>query len=504
MHVKVIPPGSLDLGGPTIQQVKFSSRGLLGSDRDAFVKRAAADILKDLDRLREKVAADEPLIHMLAIGATESFSSNRNGDGFRSAVCRQYHPTFVKHAYFYRSHQNKDPQKSYGRVIKSAFNEPMQRIELIVALNGTAAAARRNNGLVADREMEKLAAGKEIPVSMAALVSHDICSYCGNKAPSTKSYCTGTHQGGMCKAGGLRDNIGALVDIDGGIHHLHADNPDPKFFDISHVFRPADRIAYVTGMLEKAAAFEGKILKSAELARQMGVTVPYELMIDGTQPAHVQRLVKLAYQLADTESLIASGQSPVPVAWASAFSTALQDEEPLQLPPLCREKFALALRALSDQKVCLPFARFIELVTDQPTEKAAEIAAVASRELPGIYTRMISDGNFPERVKESQYAPSAAASPARFAAWAATLAPSMSLSRVYADRRVKCAALRLVTVRLQRPLDYEKTAADNDAAVKLAEEYALYQLSFLGAIDDNDPELGLTRRLAVIQNYAID
>jgi len=259
--IKLFSAGGSYLGDePAVQIVKMSSRGIIGADRADFEKRASADILRDLDALREKIASDETLIHLLAMGATEDYGANRNGDGFRRCTCKNYHPTFVKYARFYRNHKNKNPRKSYGHIVKSAWHDPMKRVELLVALNSSDAAARRNNGLVADREMEKLAMGKDIPVSMACKVAYDVCSYCGNKAPEVKDYCRGTHQGGMCKAGGLKDNIGALVEIDGGIHQLHADNPHPTFFDISNVIRPADRIAYVTGALEKAAADRGGIV----------------------------------------------------------------------------------------------------------------------------------------------------------------------------------------------------------------------------------------------------
>ena len=83
---------------PGVQIVNLSRGGLLGGDRAAFTKRASSELLRGLDGLREKVASYETLIHMLAIGSTEAFGPNRNADGFRAATCRDYHPTFVKHA----------------------------------------------------------------------------------------------------------------------------------------------------------------------------------------------------------------------------------------------------------------------------------------------------------------------------------------------------------------------------------------------------------------------
>lgn len=487
---------------PGMQIVNLANSGLHGADRTSFEKRACAALLRDIDQLREKVASDETLVHLLAIGATEDYGANRNGDGFRRVTCDQYHPTFVKYARFYRNHENKDPKKSFGRIIKSAWNEPMRRVELLVALNSNEAAARRNGGLVADRELEKLASGRDIPVSMACRVGYDICSYCGNQAPSTSDYCTGTHQGGMCKAGGLRDNIGALVEIDGGIHQLHADNPHPSFFDISHVFRPADRIAYVTGSLVKSAAAHGHIIKSADLARQLGVIVPYELVVDGSQPRHVQHLIKTAYELAAIEADIAAGRPPISELYTTAFKSSVQGTDtPISLPAMVREKFASALRALAEQRICLPLSRFVEVVADQSFEKSAEIAAIVSRELPGIYTRMLADSELPTRIKQSQYAPSDSAAPPGFAGWAQKLAADMSLAKHHVQTRVTRAALYQEQAGLRHDDGHVKTACSRDAVGKLAEEYALYQLSFLGSMDARDPDLPLTRSLVVVQNY---
>lgn len=502
--IKVITGPSLQIyDEPVAQLVKLSSRGILGDDRRVFEKRASADILSSIDKLREKIAEDEALIHMLAVGATEAYGANRNGDGFRCSVCRSHHPTFMKHARFYRNHKNKDPAKSYGRIVKSAFHEPMRRIELLVALNTNDAAARRNGGLIADREMEKLASGRDIPVSMACKVAFDVCSYCGNKAPRTDDYCTGTHQGGMCKAGGLRDNIGSLVEIDGGVHQLHADNPAPTFFDISHVYRPADRIAYVTGLLEKAAAHHGRIVKSAELARQIGLSMPFELMVDNTMSPRVHQLLKVAHQLADIEAEIEEGTLARLNAYKTAFSPVVQGaDRPLAQPPMLREKFALALRALADARICLPLNRFIEVVAGHDMEKAAEVAEVVSRELPGIYTRLTEDPGFADRLASSNYTPADCAASPRYHTWAVKQSSDLSLAQQHVHSRVTRAALHQVEPGgLRTPLGREKAASADDPVGKLAEEYALYKLAFVGALPTHDPDFQLTASLAILQDY---
>lgn len=163
--VKVIAPGSYRWDAAQAKLIKLAHAGLRGEDLRALVKRAGHEFADALQRV--KLASGEVPIHLLAIGATEYYGPNRNGDGFADAVCREYHPTFVKYARWYRNHANKNPERSYGVIKYSSYNQAMHRIELLVALNGTKEAAHRNGGLVADEELEKLANGDDIAVSMA-------------------------------------------------------------------------------------------------------------------------------------------------------------------------------------------------------------------------------------------------------------------------------------------------------------------------------------------------
>lgn len=498
-HIKVVTGGAWDFHEPIATFVKCSSRGLIGADRSLLEKRAGTSLLAQLDHI--KTAADEPLIHLLAIGATEDYGANRNGDGFRRAVCQHYHPTFVKHARFYRDHKNKDPSKSFGIVKASAYNDAMKRIELLVALNGSDAAAKRNGGLLADRELEKLASGKDIPVSMACRVPFDVCSWCGNKAPSREEYCDSPENGGHCKAGGLKNNIGVFVEMekDGQmvLHHLHADNPNPTFFDISHVFRPADRIAYVTGQLEKAAGM--RKLSGTQLAEVMGVTIPYALLLEGEQySGDVQQMLKLAYRLSDMEQEVASGHFDLRYlpALGPTFRRSLGD-----LPQFFQEKFASAMRAMADARVCLPLANFIEVTAGYPLEKAAETAEIVALSLPGIYTRMLEQPGFADRIARSPYAPATAAGPA-FRVWAEKRAKDYSLAEPHLKARLTLAAIRGTDNLTVRQGAHEKIAVERGASDRLAEEYALYKLAFLSAVPETEPDFQLTASMVLLQNYA--
>src|SRR6185295_13738030 len=139
--VKVIPPGSWDFKDQAVQLVKLASTGLRGNDFKALVKRASFSFADKLRNVSLK-PGDVP-VHIIALGATEFYGPNRNGDGFKEATCRKCHDSFVKYARWYRNHANKEPDKSYGHIKFSHYNEDMHRIELLGVLNGTKEAAER-------------------------------------------------------------------------------------------------------------------------------------------------------------------------------------------------------------------------------------------------------------------------------------------------------------------------------------------------------------------------
>jgi hypothetical protein len=484
--LKLITPHAQDFSEPVAQLIKLSSRGLIGFDRQQFVKRAGAEFAHLLDSV--KFAADEIPVHLLAIGSTEFYGANRNGDGFSDRTCERTHDTFRKHARFYRDHANKNPAKSYGLVKLSAWHTPMHRIELLVALNAAQSAADRNGGLVADREMEKLSKQQEIGVSMACRIPFDVCSHCGNKSRTRAEYCSAIEDGGHCKAGGLKRHMGRLLS-DGSV--LHADNPDPTFFDISHVWRPADRIAYVMGELQKAASHG--ITSGAELAELAGLTMPYTLSIRPGLPADMANQIKLAYQLAELENQLA------PTNYALAFSSEVQPN--LNQPPVGQEKFAQILRALADEEISLPLRDFVRLVTNTSEKQANEVAATVQAYLPGIYSRLIASEDLEEKVAHNPYKPAGSATPVLHL-WAVKQAADLSVKRAHLYNRMQLAAVRQVALpTLLPPASIEKQAGVSVPALNMATHYALYKLAFLDSISQISNDLPLTLTCTVLQNY---
>lgn len=207
------------------------------------------------------------IVLVLALGAYETYDLNRNGDGFnefpyrtgfkptcgccqadgawvtQSEVLPNHYKTFDEHGKIYRHHQNKDPLKACGDVLKSFWNPQMHRVELLLGLR---------NELAPDLA-ERIASGEYPAVSMGCRIKYDVCTICGHKAATRKQYCDHLKFGmRQVTSSGLR--AGAL-------------NPAPKFFDISFVAKPAD----LTGFTMRKVADEGaySIRTSAELGEYL-------------------------------------------------------------------------------------------------------------------------------------------------------------------------------------------------------------------------------------------
>ena len=224
-----------------VTPMKVASAGLRGKDLDDLIRGCGADTITNLVKTAvEKRLPGECLALISAMGATEKTGPNRNGDGFKIAMLRKYHPTFVTvpsqglGAYWYRDHKHDDPEISYGIVKDSMYDDKSGRVFLVTAFNATKEAADRNKGLIADKEMDCIEKNADIPVSMAIRVPHDICASCGHQAKNRSEYCD-EH---TCKHGGCRNNLGRVYE-DGFVQHV--DNPSGSFFDTSSRTPEANR-----------------------------------------------------------------------------------------------------------------------------------------------------------------------------------------------------------------------------------------------------------------------
>lgn len=487
--IKFVSPAGWDFEERILEPVKVSSRGLIGSDRSEFLKRASHAFFPALDNV--KFAADEVPVHLIALGASEAYGPNRNGDGFKEATCRQHHDTFVKFAKFFRNHKNKAERGDpfFGVVKASAYNEDMRRVELLCALNAAKSASERNGGFVADSELEKIARGEDIPVSMACRVPHDVCSFCKHAARNRDEYCTVE----KCAAGGCRDNLTRLIKVGNDLHHLHVDNPNPTWFDISRVFRPADRIAYgaKADYLTKAANDNGifelqDYIKMAETSTAPVDVILYQSGCHGFWSEKQAAQIRLGYGLAALEKIQESGN-------ANTYRA-------LMTPAFPVEKFAAfgsvqcdtQLAALADRKIILNLRDYARLAGREEHCKAAATI------LPGIYTRMTIDESLPLRVESGActFIEKTANESSRM--FAATVTADHSLDQAAVTDRSLLSCIRGHNA--PAISGYEKFASCDDVAERLAKDYAMYKLASLWRLAAVDADFPLTVKLSLCQN----
>lgn len=503
---KIILPAGWDWAVPVASMVKLGHDGRMGpNDRYDFIKRAGdygANIFqRQMDSI--KFAKDEIPVHVIALGAKEAWGPNRNGDAFTEATLKQAHDTFVKHAHWFRNHKNKKEEghPHYGVVKASAYNPQMRRVELLVGLPTTTKAAELLgcNG-PADREFEKLSRGEDLAVSMACRVPYDVCSGCHNRARTRKEYCKEAN----CKFGGCSDNLTRLVKVGNDVHLLHVENPNPIFFDISDVYRPADRTAYAGRADWVKAAEDGYGIDGAKLAEEMGIHAPMSVALAqadvniGDWHPRIAAQIKLAHALAAFESR--------PDLWYNdlvkrAFDTALQpsiDLASVGLDTTDREKLAASLGALADQRIILAMRDFARMT------KRAELSEAATRCLNGVYRRMIADGTLEQSLSDNRYAPSTKLASFKHRQAAIRLAPVYSLEKDAVDSRCRQSVCRGLDIpNPKSTFGIEKNAHDSPDVEKLARDYACYKVSALCHISAFDSEFMLTARLSACQNQVI-
>lgn len=187
-------------------------------------KKAALNILTPrLLEYKNSIQLDDKYryIAVIAVSAGETWGANRNGDYFPREELIKHYQTF-ENGYLFEHHKNKDPKDAFGRIKKAFWNEDMDRVELIVAVE------MNDRG---QEMMKLLEEGNTIDVSMGCTVPFDVCSICGNMATKRSEYCN--H---------LKYHMNEILP-DG--RKVYAINIQPNFFDISWVTRGADVTAKV-------------------------------------------------------------------------------------------------------------------------------------------------------------------------------------------------------------------------------------------------------------------
>lgn len=240
-------------------------------------------------------------ILLTALGAGEYWGDNANADYFTEEGLAHEGPdygykTFETNAHVYKHHVNKDPAASYGNVPLAVYNPAFHRVELIVSLDNAKA----------PDIVEKHERGEVVDWSMGTKVPFDVCSICGNRAPTRKQYCDHA-----------RYHLGRLDPETG--RKVFVKNTMPRFFDISYVFIGADRIAKT---LRKVASYAAapSIVSSAEAAEKSAqalkrATIEKEVPVSGA-PSSAQ----LAGDLAAAITEVKAREEPLPRSVLSDLS----------------------------------------------------------------------------------------------------------------------------------------------------------------------------------------
>ena len=222
----------------------------IADDKQVLRKQASAvvDQWGDIDPI-----PGHSLIHLIALGAGERTGANKNGDYFGSAICKSAHPTFMTKGALYRNHKA-HPDKKEGYVAKTAFNEEMGRVELLVAAQHDKCADWLG-------EIEK---GRPVSFSMGFHCSPgDRCSLieCSNIAANRSQYCDHVKKNASLPYGMNR------ILPDG--RKCYVDNPWGHWNDISRVPVGADAIAM--DLRKVAALGDDETIGGAELAENFGL-----------------------------------------------------------------------------------------------------------------------------------------------------------------------------------------------------------------------------------------
>jgi hypothetical protein len=450
-----------DFGQPIVEILKVSSRG---PDGGWFEKRAS---FLNQSRSELKPVKGHTPVFIIAMGAGEYFSSNRNADYWPKTKCvkvahtpahgngremtisaglQEQHPTFVSHGKIYKNHNNSDQRLAKGFLKSSFFNAPLGRVELI--------------GMLKDSHWQpQLAAldrGEHISTSMSASVPYDFCSYCANKATSRREYCE--H---------LKHHKNAILD-DG--FQITAINEKPTFTDLSVVIHPADRISYGLAKID---------CQSGDIK-----TAGFEDL------SHRTREAILLEKLAKIEKEIECGAiQDLPALARSVDKRDGKDLTDKEFSVVKSHKVGPTLKFFASRKVIFPPKHFFRIALGDDFPEIEPMLGEIERMLPGIFGRMQDSGRgtrvifkgSPEEVDTMDMRDVAKGMMEPY-----SLRPDITQIRI---------AISSANHEDRPKVKQEKKEASDQGIEALARDYAGYMLSCLNGFDE--PML----KLAVLRNY---
>lgn len=338
-------------------------------DMDRGVKSAASNLIsKDILEKYRPTDDHTACIHLIAMGNSDQYGFNKNGDWFAGDVLEKTAHTFVTNGHMYREHRNKDPKKAIGS-IKYADYDPhgMQRVELVVHMDKDKA----------EEEYEMAKKGMPLNFSMSCRVPNDRCSVCGNKAKTIPQYCD--H---------LKYNMGKWIEKEAS--YAYAYNDEPVFFDISRVVNPADRIArhleYIfkdDPDMKKSASAGDIIIPSAVAAQIEGVNLDMLSLQEQSMMyklAASEEYIQNIKQASDNRSYACQSSYPF------ALTDTLTQEE---LNTFRSSDPGTLFNNLAKKACVLSFPAFCQYITGRQDVVDSPMFKKASLFLPSVFRDMV-------------------------------------------------------------------------------------------------------------------
>jgi len=477
--IKITGPDSFDFGEPVAQLVDIHSRGI---DKAWMTKRAAV-LVKEIDDLRPEKG--HSFIHLISLSAGEVTGSNKNGDFFNEGKVaynvpypkdkehevlelvgglKEYHPTFLQ-GHVFSNHRNDSPKKSIGEIKVAAYNEDMHRGELIIKV------PHNHNW---EDELQKLANDEQVGFSMAFREPFDQCSLCGNRARARSEYCD--H---------LKNH---MTEIDKNGNQAFALNDRGRFFDISKVFRPADRIAWSFRKVASVA------LGGAEMAEAFGLlekSAKEDIIVIGKTATYKRALVE---KLSELEKIIESAPGQAKALSAGCPSDEMDDDD---MKTLNSGDTSSVLGALGNVKIILSLEEFMKLVTKGKSKDMEGDVSSAKSNLPGIFSKLLSGMDLDEVTGNDSYDGEDRYLPPEIREVIKKLHGSHSLDFGPVEGRAK-----ITVIRGTFGPKATKTASHSLKSEAIAKEYAAYLLSFVKRAA-KFTEDSLVERLTTAKNYFI-
>ena len=342
-------------------------------------------------------------ILVIAMGAYEFYGPNKNGDGFNEKDLKlqykNFETTYKKNpktgedeidggALLYKHHKNKVAKGHpwFGTVHKAFYNDRMHRVELIIDIHHNQPGAM---------ELVDKVHGKQgsFSVSMGVNIPYDTCAVCHNKASKQEDYCPHLKY----ELGKTRDDGTRVYAINGGYDY----NKYPRalnFFDISYVFRPADKTGY---MLKKVANdpenFE-EVVGSAEaynkLASLQEKSAQLKKMADITKYFEGVPFAKLDAE--NNPQLQVINRNPQ--IFENVISQ-MQELTPEHYEKLSKYPMGEILASLSDLGIILTTPEFIKMVVYKKSGKHLDLLTLkqACKDQSAIFEELAEN---PEMVNE--------------------------------------------------------------------------------------------------------